>query len=162
MWTAVALLLAAAGPLRSTPAQLLSAHVDGVHDGDTITANLSGGTKPIRIRLHAIDAPELKQPHGHDSQAYLERLVLGKTVQLEPHGEDRYWRMISAVVVEGRSVNQEMVRAGWAWWFKKYAPDDRVMKDLEQEARAARRGLWEDARPTAPWEFRHPTGGSRN
>jgi len=135
-------------------AQTLSAPVVGVHDGDTLAVQLYGET--TRVRLHGIDAPELKQPSGHESQAYLERLVLGKTVQLETHGEDRYGRMIAVVWLDGKSVNQQMVRAGWAWWFQKYAPDDAVLKKLEAEARAAKRGLWGIGDPVPPWEFRHP------
>jgi endonuclease YncB( thermonuclease family) len=54
---------------------------------------------------------------------------------------------------DGRSLNQELVRAGYAWWFRRYSADP-VLARLEADARRARRGLWADPRPTPPWEYR--------
>ncbi|MGA7982360.1 MAG: thermonuclease family protein [Chromatiaceae bacterium] len=53
-----------------------------------------------------------------------------------------------------------MVRAGLAWWYRKYAneqsPADRLLyEDAENKARAERRGLWTDPDPVPPWEWRH-------
>ena len=134
--------------LLTTLVQVLS-----VHDGDTLTVLLEGHR--TRVRLHGIDAPELRQPGGHASQAFLEKLVLGKSVRLELHGEDRYGRTLAVVYRGERSVNGALVQAGMAWWYRKYAPDDGELRALEEQARAARRGLWEEASPVAPWEFRH-------
>src|SRR5262245_40336805 len=46
-----------------------------------------------------------------------------------------------------------------AWFFRKYSNDiepiDRSLYErTEQEARAARRGLWQQPNPVPPWEFR--------
>ncbi len=69
-------------------------------------------------------------------------------------GCDRYGRLLGEVVLpNGRSLNQELVRAGYAWWFRKYSRDIRLAR-LEEEARQDRRGLWADAAPQAPWEYR--------
>ena len=51
-----------------------------------------------------------------------------------------------------------MVKAGYAWWYRKYAPDDTVLKKLEAEAREAKAGLWNDPHPIPPWDFRHRGG----
>jgi endonuclease YncB( thermonuclease family) len=51
-------------------------------------------------------------------------------------------------------LNHELVRAGLAWWFQRYARHDGDLKELESEARIARRGLWVDENPLPPWEFR--------
>jgi endonuclease YncB( thermonuclease family) len=45
------------------------------------------------------------------------------------------------------------VRAGMAWVFDKYVTD-RGLYAVQEEARAARRGLWADKKPTPPWEWR--------
>jgi endonuclease YncB( thermonuclease family) len=58
------------------------------------------------------------------------------------------------LVSDGRSLNQELVRAGLAWWSRQYAPHDTTLAQLEAEARAAKRGLWADAAPLPPWEWR--------
>ena len=58
------------------------------------------------------------------------------------------------ILPDGRNLNREIVKAGFAWWFRKYAPKDTELEALESEARAARRGLWADPRPVPPWEYR--------
>ena len=41
------------------------------------------------------------------------------------------------------------MKAGFAWWFRKYAPKDTELEALESEARAAKRGLWADPKADA-------------
>ena len=57
------------------------------------------------------------------------------------------------VLPDGRSLNRELVAAGYAWWFRRYSTD-RGLESLEQAARRARRGLWADENPVPPWDFR--------
>jgi hypothetical protein len=54
---------------------------------------------------------------------------------------------------DGRSLNRELVREGYAWWYKQYSKDA-SLGVLEGEARAAKRGLWADQNPVPPWEWR--------
>ncbi len=56
---------------------------------------------------------------------------------------------------DGTNVNHEMVKRGWCWWYRKYAPGDAVLEKLEKEAREVRKGLWVDPQPVPPWEWRH-------
>ena len=64
-------------------------------------------------------------------------------------------RFASTVIARiGRDINEEMVRAGLAWWYRQYAHDDQALSDAENEARSARRGLWQDADPVPPWDWR--------
>ena len=51
-------------------------------------------------------------------------------------------------------LNQELVKQGWCWWYRKYAPADTVLEQLEAEAREAKKGLWADLQPVPPWEWR--------
>jgi len=51
-----------AGPPAATE-KALSLKVVGVHDGDTITG-VNQANEQVKVRLDAIDAPELKQPFG--------------------------------------------------------------------------------------------------
>lgn len=77
-----------------------------------------------------------------------------QTVIVRPVELDRYRRIVAEVILsDGRSLNREMVRAGLAWWYRKYAAADGEMERLEAEARAARRGMWADRDPVAPWEW---------
>ncbi len=69
-------------------------------------------------------------------------------------GQDRYGRTVGVVLLpDGRSLNRELVRAGFAWMYRRYT-NDQSLSDLEEEARVAKRGLWADANPIPPWQWR--------
>ncbi|MBM4274656.1 MAG: hypothetical protein FJ128_11040 [Deltaproteobacteria bacterium] len=128
--------------------------VVGVMDGDTITVYPEGGAS-AKVRLYGIDAPERRQPYSNAARKYLSDLVFGKKVRVRVRTQDRYGRVVAEIIREdGVNVNQEMLRAGYAWWYRKYAKKELLLLQLEQEARRARRGLWADPRPAPPWEFR--------
>lgn len=59
-------------------AELLTAHVTDVHDGDTLTARLADG-QVVKVRLRWIDAPELKQPYGSAARTALAAMVEDQT-----------------------------------------------------------------------------------
>jgi endonuclease YncB( thermonuclease family) len=46
-----------------------------------------------------------------------------------------------------------MLEAGYAWHYKHY-DNSKYYADLEKEARKAKRGLWADKKPQAPWTYR--------
>ncbi len=101
--------------------------VVGVADGDTITVLHSG--KPVRIRLNGIDCPEKRQAFGKRAKQFTSRLTYGKAVTVKDLGQDRYGRTIGDVILpDGRSLNKELVKAGFAWWYRKYAPDNETLK----------------------------------
>lgn len=125
----------------------------GVTDGDTLKVLHDG--REEKLRLWGIDAPELHQAFGVQSKKLASSLAFGETLTVRVHDTDRYGRTVAEVVRgDGRNVNQAMVAGGLAWWYQRYAPEERVLEQLEREARAARRGLWADPSPEAPWEFR--------
>ncbi len=126
--------------------------VVGVSDGDTITVLHDG--KGERIRLHGIDCPERRQAFGKRAKQFTSTLVFGETVTVQVVDRDRYGRTVGVVLLpDGRSLNHELVRAGLAWMYRRYT-NDQSLSDLEEEARVARRGLWADAEPVPPWEWR--------
>ncbi len=125
----------------------------GVTDGDTITVMHNGVGE--RIRLNGIDCPEKRQAFGNRAKQFASALVFGKTVTVQDHGRDRYGRTIGDVrLPDGRVLNHELVQEGLAWWYRKYAPDDGTLAQLEADATAAKRGLWADAEPVPPWAWR--------
>ncbi|NGZ03191.1 MAG: nuclease [Nitrospira sp. WS238] len=126
--------------------------VVGVTDGDTIKVLHEG--KAERIRLSGIDCPEKKQPFGSRAKQFTSEHAFGKTVTVQPTGRAHRGRTIAEVILpNGRSLNQELLKAGLAWWFRSYSKDMRL-GTLEQEARLAKHGLWADPHPVPPWEFR--------
>ena len=127
--------------------------VSSVADGDTLTVLYGEGA--IRVRLDGIDCPEKDQPSGAAARRFTSELALGQIVTVVEEDIDRYGRIVATVILpDGRSLNHEIVAAGWAWWYRKYAPDDVALRDLEARARKEGRGLWSEAVPTPPWEWR--------
>lgn len=134
----------------SPPEGAWPSRVERVLDGDTFTV-VQGAT----IRIEGIDAPELDQPGGAASKARLTELLDHNTIYLVYVGVDKYRRLLARVIDEnGADIGLKMVRDGHAWQYVQYN-NSKVMADAQNEARAARRGLWADRRPTPPWEFRH-------
>ena len=132
--------------------------VTRIVDADTIEVRLETGA--IRVRLHAIDAPELDQPWGPEATQALSKMILGRKVELEPFEQDRYDRLVATVFVGKVDVNADLVRLGHAWAFRpQMTTADAQLCDLEGQARAARRGLWSLAldQVEAPWEWRSTT-----
>ena len=104
-----------------------------------------------RIRLSGIDCPEKGQAFGHKAKEAASALVFGKEVTLQTHGLDKYGRTLADVFLpDGMNLNQELVKQGWCWWYRKYAPGDTVLEGLEKDARQARIGLWADPQPLPP------------
>ena len=142
----------------SVIAETITGQVVGVVDGDTITV-LDAEKVQHKIRLAGIDAPEKKQAFGNRSKESLSDMVFDKTVNVETEKRDRYGRQIGKVLVDGRDVNLVQVERGMAWFYRQYqreqSPNDRKLYEAaEDAAKAAKRGLWRDADPVAPWDFR--------
>jgi endonuclease YncB( thermonuclease family) len=143
---------------QTSPLPTFSGRVVSIEDGDTIIV-LDAANRTYKIRLQGIDAPEGGQAFGNRSRQNLTDEVFGKEVAIEWSKRDRYGRIVGKVLLDGRDVCLEQVRAGMAWHYKYYqaeqSPEDRTLyADAEDRARATRRGLWTDATPTPPWDFR--------
>lgn len=122
-----------------------------VSDGDTIKILVD--EEQITVRLASIDAPEKKQPFGTKSREHLAKLVFRKECVVEVTGKDRYGRKIGKVRVNDVDINSRMVEDGFAWQYKQYNKS-KELEQIERDAREAKRGLWADKDPVAPWEWR--------
>jgi micrococcal nuclease len=130
----------------------ITGKVVGVTDGDTVTLRTEDQT--LKVRLTGIDTPERGQPFGTRAKQALSGKVFGKTILLNSSGEDRYGRTLGEIMLDGSSINEWLVREGMAWWYERYAPTETRLRDAQQEAQQARRGLWADPEPVPPWEWR--------
>jgi len=145
-------------------AHALEGRVVGIQDGDTLTV-LDGARQQHRIRIAGIDAPEKAQAFGAAAKENLSRLAFGEQVDVRCNKRDRYGREVCNVYVSSRDVGLEQVRSGHAWWYREYAREQAVderrsYEAAEQEARAAHRGLWRDAGPIPPWDWRRQSRGA--
>lgn len=139
-------------------ADTIEGRVVGVSDGDTITVLDSAKTQH-KIRLAGIDAPESRQPFGQASKKHLSDLVFGKDVILDCGKTDKYRREVCIVIIAGQDVNLAQVKAGMGWWYRQYQKEQTGQQRADYEAaegaaKAGKVGLWRDADPVPPWEWR--------
>ena len=139
------------GCLLAVAGAVCAEQVVRVKDGDSIV--VSSGGKHVDVRLADIDAPEYRQPHGDAARAALQALVDDRDVRLALVGGDAYRRIVAHVFVDDIDVNAQMVRRGHAWVRRAYSPAPKLVA-AEDAARSERVGLWKDAAPTPPWEWR--------
>lgn len=140
---------------------LLLCLVVAITDGDTLTArcDAAAGMPPqtIKVRLAEVDAPEHHQPFGTRSREHLAEMCFEQRAEVRPipagGGLDRYGRTVAHVRCRDVDANVDQVRSGMAWVFDRYVIDQRLYS-LQNEARGARRGLWADPQPVAPWDWR--------
>jgi endonuclease YncB( thermonuclease family) len=134
------------------PHDAITGKVVAIADGDTLTV-LDDAKVQHWIWLAGIDAPERKQAFGTKAREALAAKVFGKAVRVELIDTDRNKRKVGRLYLGDRFINLELVQDGFAW---RYPPGDKAGEFIaaQRDAREHRRGLWADADPEAPWEFR--------
>lgn len=139
--------------------------VKTVYDGDTLLLVTREDSR-LKIRLYGIDAPETAkpgvpgQPFGGISRRTLMYKILGRQVTAEIVDIDKYQRSVAIIRYAGRDINNEMVAEGMAWAYRPYLQGVYVSEYIggETRARSRRLGLWRDANPQPPWDYRKMAG----
>ena len=148
-------------------ADTLSGRVSEVSDGATVTVADSAGGRH-KVRIAAIDAPEARQPWSKESRQHLSDMVLDKAVKVEWRKQDRYGRIVGKLTLQAppcatcpKTIDAGLAQleAGLAWWDRETRreqslSDQGYYEYAEFDARARRIGLWQDAAPIPPREWR--------
>lgn len=121
-------------------------------DGDTIIV-LNQKKQKLKIRLEGIDCPESNQDFGNKAKQLTSILCYAKQVKVAQTGIDNYGRILAFIYVDGVCVNEELLKQGLAWHYKKYNNDENLAQ-IEWTARYTHMGLWSMKNPIAPWNFR--------
>jgi endonuclease YncB( thermonuclease family) len=140
-------------------ADTLTGRVVNVANGDTVTIQ-DGANQSHVVRLSGIEAPDKVQAFGNQATSSLAAMVFDRAVVARCSKRDRHGRDVCTILLDGRDINLEQLKAGMAWWEKHNArdqtPGDRSAYEQAQFwALAHRSGLWRDSNPLPPWEFRH-------
>ena len=138
-----------------------------VIDGDSVEGNYKG--ERVRVRLYAIDAPELGQPGGAECAEHLSRMIgASGAITLEVVDVDRYGRKVGllypAASHRRNSLNARMVREGFAYAFTNFGGAELGVRVAEMDARESRRGVcWTDSvrGGVRPWKYRREQTGRR-
>ncbi|WP_343303683.1 thermonuclease family protein [Chitinophaga niabensis] len=132
--------------------QTYTGKVTAVKDGDTIEMLVNG--KPIRIRLFGVDAPEKGQPFGEKSRQFTAGLCFGKVVKAIQKSRDQYRRVVAEVFLpDNSSLNYRLLQAGFAWHYTNFSKNE-TWAAAALKAKKEGNGLWKDAHPVAPWDWR--------
>ncbi|WP_421805750.1 thermonuclease family protein [Flagellimonas sp.] len=124
-----------------------------VKDGDTVVV-LDQNLKEHTIRVADIDCPEYKQPFSRVAKEFTSDAIYFQEVEVVSKGQDRYGRTIGFILYgDGLNLSHELLKNGYAWHYKRYSTD-KDMEALEEFARQKKLGLWVDAAPIPPWEWR--------
>jgi micrococcal nuclease len=116
LYAAVVVLWCMLAPLGASADQF-TGKVVGISDGDTLSVLPEG--KAVKVRLHGVDTPEKAQSFGTQARKFTSDMVFQQTVTIIVQDTDRYGRLVGDVLLpDGRSLNQELVRAGMAWWYR--------------------------------------------
>ena len=82
--------------------------------------------------------------------------VKRKVVTVKVRHLDRYGRLVTRVVTDGKDVSHELLKAGLARHFKKYSSDPELA-ELEIKAGEAKVGIWSARNAPLSWEDANAT-----
>lgn len=138
--------------------QLAKSKIDHISDGDSFSVRTPDG-QIYKVRLRGVDAPEKSQAYGEKCKQSLIDLTGRSTIVVTAHKSDRYGRLVVSAKAGGKDLAMEQIRKGCGWFYVAYAnelsPAEReAYAALEQQARRNDTGLWREAKPQAPWDYR--------
>ena len=148
--TGLVLALVAACPALSWADFL--ARVVTVHEGDRLTIRHDGRNETIYVK--DIDCPELKQAYGKEAKQAITAYVGSRDVVVRALKRGRNGLGTAEILLQdGRNVGHELLKEGLAW-ARPEKGQDQGLEDMEQLAKAERKGLWSDPNPVAPWKWK--------
>lgn len=139
---------------------MLTGKIIGVKDGDTVEV-LDNQNKTTILRLAEVDCPEKKQPYGYAAKQFTSNAIYRKTITYLIVDKDRYGRSVAKIYYKNKYLSAELIKNGMGWHYKKYSLSRELAK-LEQKARAQKIGLWADANPVYPSDWRKATRARKN
>lgn len=135
-------------------ADTLKAQPVRVVDGDTY--EVQAGTDTLTLRLAGVDAPETGQRYGDDATRVARNLIADRTLTVIVTDTGYYGRYVARVGIKGFSLSRLLVSRGMAWVSPEYCEFDACeqWRDIQEKRRAQSMGLWAQAQPVPPWEYR--------
>lgn len=125
-----------------------------VIDGDTIEISYNNTNEKVRLLL--IDTPETahprlgEQPYGQEAKTFTKKLIENsKLIEVELDigpKRDKYSRMLAYVYVDGKMLQEELLKNGLARVAYIYPPNTRYVdqfREIQEISRKNELGIWE-------------------
>lgn len=112
-----------------------------IADGDTFILENNKQT----VRLFGIDAPEMANCYGPESYARLDGLLKKRQVQLKEPVVDKFGRVVALVYVDGKLINEIMIKEGFAAYRSEPGSGKEAMKAAHEIAKSNKIGIYSKA-----------------
>ncbi len=139
-------------PIQALAGTEFVARVMMVHEGDRVTIHYQGRNEMIVLR--DVYCPKLRQPYGKQAKHATAAYLANREVVVRALKRDQQGRIAADILLkDGRNIAHELVQEGLAW-VQSGQVYDPTLKDLEELARASKKGLWSEPDPVPPWEWK--------
>lgn len=112
-----------------------------IADGDTFILEQNKQT----VRLFGIDAPGLDQCYGYKAYSRLNSLLKKRQVQLKEPVVDKFGRIVALVYIDGKLINEIMIREGFAAYRSEPGSEKEAMKTAHELAKSGKIGIYSSA-----------------
>ena len=109
-----------------------------IADGDTFILENNKQT----VRLFGLDAPEADNCYGSESYSRLSELLKKKKVQLKEPLVDHFGRIVALVYVDGKLINEIMIKEGYAAYQSEPGSGKEAMKAAHELAKSKKIGIY--------------------
>ena len=121
-------------------------------DGDMLRIR-DENDKLHKVRIQGVESPEDGQPFFKAAREHLGKVTKGRKLEVTEVGKDSAGQTLATIRVNGQDLRIDILAAGMAW-HQRSVVEDPVLEAEERGAKARHLGLWFDADPVAPWEWR--------
>ncbi len=121
-----------------------SGKVSGVRSGHTLI--VQEGDRTHKVNLYGVISPSPGAPQAEKARAFLEQIAFGRMVKVEAVAPLSPRVLYAFVQLGDQNLNEEMIRQGLAWVNQEACAMEicQRWKTLQEEAKAAQRGIWSD------------------
>jgi micrococcal nuclease len=113
----------------------------------------------LTARLYGIDSPEPGQAYYQEARQFAVDKFLNESVNVSVLAIDSQQNPVVLVFnTNGESLSHLMVAQGMAWWDRRNAQKDALLRRLNADAISNSVGLYADPLALAPWDFRDSHG----
>jgi endonuclease YncB( thermonuclease family) len=124
------------------PAWAWRGKVVDVPDARTVIVDHDG--KEVAVHMYALRVPEKGEQFAREAYAFAFELLMDRVVEVETQSSSGN-RALIYVQDQAESVNEKMLREGWAWLQEAYCEKAVLcgrLNAVQAEAERAKRGMW--------------------